>query len=157
MVDTTIESRLASLESTAQSLNKASDSVNALLDRFEKRLVDANIGFEVWLPQPLSRMEGKKDPGAENIALERRFGFARVFGGWRLAVKEVKTRFGFFEGDTNCPWSDEHLEAAPIPLSQAGRDERIMALQFMPALLEALDIRAKEALETIAEAKRLGY
>jgi hypothetical protein len=157
MADATIESRLAFLESTARSLNKDSDSVNALLQRIEKRLVDANIGFEIWLPQPLSRSEAKKEAGAENSAFERRLGFARVFGGWCLAVKEVRTRFGYFQGNTDCPWSDEHLEKEPIPLEQAGREERITALRLMPALLEALEAKAKEAIQTIAEAKRLGY
>lgn len=157
MADATFYSQLASLEATAKTLNDSSNSLNAVLTAFEKRLVTANIGFEVWLPQPLSRKEGKKERGAEQVTIERHLGFARVHGVWCLAVKEVRTRFGFFEGDTNCPWSDEHLEESPFSLGDASREERIKALQFLSALVQTLDEEAKKAIQVIEDAKRLVY
>ena len=49
MAEANLFSKLYTLESSAKTLNKFSDEVNGLLKTFETRLVEANIGLEVWL------------------------------------------------------------------------------------------------------------
>ena len=157
MVDTTLSSRFSSLAATAAKLNKASESLNEILDSFERRLVDANVGLEVWVQDSLSQTDAKEreDAGKVSVCFERRLGFSKVDGKWCVAVKEVRVVSGFYEGDENCPYTDEYLAEDPSPLSRSSRNERIAAVALLPKLVAALEHAAANAVESIERAKNL--
>jgi hypothetical protein len=151
--------RLASLAKTAVALNRVSNSLNTKLDTVEKRLIELNIGLEVWVARRLSSITVNPclDPhhGKIECYLDRQLGFAKLNGKWCLAVRGVEIRTGYFEGDINCPSTSEHVVEQPIPLAQASRQERIEALSLLEDLYEALEEEAKRAIQIIEEAEKL--
>src|SRR2546425_8611125 len=139
-----LASRLASLEATAAQLNRASDSINGIINAVEKQLSAANVGLEVWLRPPLTQTDAQGFTGLERetVWTEDRLGYAKVNGKWCIAVKDVRVHTGRFEGDTSCPYTNECVDGMPIPLTQASRETRIAALDRLPDLIEALEAQA---------------
>lgn len=150
-----ISSSLSKFEVTARELNAESDAINDTLNAVERRLASGNAGVEAWLPQPLRSEETAESTRSQQVWIERRLGFTKINGKWCLAVKGIRLRAGFFEGDTSCPYRNESLENEPIPLAQARRDERIKALEYLPELIELMNSQAKKATQTIKQSKEL--
>jgi hypothetical protein len=140
----TLHDRLASLEQTAQSLNNKSNTVNDLLLNVKEKLVAYNIGLEVWLKPALSSTE------EGDGWLEQQLGFTKVDGDWDLAVRGVKIRSGY----NSTP--EPVVVEPPSSLSYASRRERITAVRLLPALLEAIEGEAAQAIKAIEDATPLG-
>ena len=126
-----ISSSLSKFEETARELNAQSDAINEILNTVERRLISSNAGVETWLCRPLRSEETTESTRSQQVWIERRLGFTKIEGKWCLAIKENRIRSGFFEGDTNCPYTNESLEKEPIRLAQAPRHERVKALEFL--------------------------
>lgn len=158
MAEAKIHARLVSLEQTAQSLNRVSNSINTILAAVEKKLVESNVGLEVWLNRVLGSTMSKarvdQNFGRVDYSLQRELGFAKLNGTWCLTVRGVRTNDTFFEGDPKCPIHYEEVVEEPIPLMQASRQERIAALSLLPDLLEAIENEATRAIQTIEEATK---
>src|SRR5438874_10743272 len=102
MAEAEIHARLASLAKTAVALNRVSDSVNTTLDGVEKRLIELNVGLEVWIARRVlssTTVNPRFDPrdGRLECSLDRQLGFTKLNGKWCLAVRGVETRTGYFE------------------------------------------------------------
>jgi hypothetical protein len=142
MVDAKIHACLASFSEAAQSLRQISDDLNTLILTVEAALIDANVGLEVWVRQPLSEMSKEEGRGTP---FWRQLGFAKVNGKWCLAVREL---IGTPEEyDEEYPCSREET-----PLLQASRYDRIASLRLLPALIKAVEGAAKMATQDIENA-----
>src|SRR2546427_9712921 len=110
MAEANLDAKIASLAKTAESLNRASNSINTTLDTVEKKLVAAKIGLEVWLSGYLSPVMSSimLEPHFHQIhgqverSLQRQLGFTKLNGKWCLAVRGIETNDGYFERDVNC-------------------------------------------------------
>lgn len=150
-----ISSLLSSFQESARELNAESDVINKTLNTVQERLVYSSAGIPCWFPRPLSTEETTESTRLEQVYIERRLGFAKANGNWCLAVKGIKVRSGYFQGDTNCPYTNESLASEPMPLAQARRDERVKALEFLPEFIELMNSEVKKATQTIRESKEL--
>ena len=95
-----LESVFPALETQATRLNEASDHANRVLTALEQRLVNLNIGLEVWYPKPLDTTvsEGDFGPHETSSRVIQVVGLARVDGKWCLAVKPIRVVSGFYQG-----------------------------------------------------------
>ena len=145
MTEVTLHNAFSSLEQLAKNLNDSSDEVNRALADAEAKLVSLNIGLEIWHSEELDRRgaTGSYRPNEVNEHVSDVLGFARVGGKWCLAVKSVTMATGFFEGDPDCPYTNEYLDRAPEPLMRQSRNLRIKALTVLPDFLKhmASDVR----------------
>src|SRR5690348_16033668 len=105
MSATDLSATLSRLSGTASRLNEASNSVNKILTDVEHRLIQANVGLEVWLDQAISSSDPWRVSG-EKRWKSQFLGFAKVNGAWCLALKPVEFSTGFFEGDESCPYEE---------------------------------------------------
>ena len=154
MTETNLSSIFSSLESQANSLNRASDSANKTLIDAEEKLVALNVGAELWYPKALESTdaEGGINPHETTEYVEDILGFARVEGKWCFAVKKVKRVSGFYEGDMNCPYENKYIEAKPSPLLKQSRNIRISAIEILPEFLEQILEHVTQRLEKLNEA-----
>ena len=145
---------LSRFATSAERLNKASDAVNLILAKVEKRLAERNAGVEYWLRHALNSSDAEGSTRGETSWTAKVLGFAKVNGTWCLAAKPVRYVSGFFEGDTSCPYQNEYKAGEPIPLLKAPRDIRISALSLLPNLVQEMTEAAEACVKTIDEAKQ---
>ena len=112
MAGNDVSSALRRFTDAANRLNTESDSVNETLAGIEAQLVDANVGLEVWLRQPLTSTDPTGD-AYDRSWTATRLGFAKIGGEWCLAVKPTRFDAGFFEGDSACPYEEEYADGEP--------------------------------------------
>ncbi len=147
MTNLNLDTIFSSLESSATEFNSVSDLGNQTLMDAEKRLVSANIGIEVWYPSPLESTDAEGDIGPLDTSshIVDFLGFARTEGKWCLVVKRIKRVSGFYEGDMNCPYTNEYLETSPAPLLKQSRSLRMKALAVLPEFLVQIteEVRSK--------------
>ena len=147
---------LARFTKTARQLNDASTTLNSILQKVEKSVVDANAGVEVWLEQPsLASSDATGSAYGHSSWTEDLLGFAKVDGAWCLAIKTVMHETGYYEGDMDSPYHNQHVTGEAMPLAQASRDLRIEAVRLIPALLDRMTEAAQSRIRTIEDAKRL--
>lgn len=154
MTNISLDDLFFSLESSAADLHDASDLGNQALADAEKRLIAANIGFEVWYSSPLERSDAEGYSGADATRTEivDLLGFAQAEDKWCLATKRVKLVSGFFEGDTGCPYTDSFLESPPVPLLKQSRNLRIKAVAALPMFLEELTRAIQDMTQNLSQA-----
>lgn len=152
MSDSDTYAILPSLRSHADRLNSLSDKANSVLADIEKRLVELNIGLEVWGPvldrEPTDVPLKPDEHMAEVVQL---LGFAKIEGRWRLAVKSVQYVHGLFQGDDNAPYANPSAGSWK-PLLDCPRDLRIAALRTLPEFLATVDQHVASAVETVEAA-----
>lgn len=127
MAQDLIGSRLDSLRHVAKEVNTLSDTLNAAIHAVELELHNLNLGFSPrveLLSKPLS-------PGSK-----RWLAYARSNGKWRLELHEEGPIAG--------------LDVTP--LLSASREVRQLAIDALPALLDALHGQASNALSALREA-----
>jgi hypothetical protein len=156
MVEADMSRLLSDLSQTAETLNRESNTVNALIERFEARLRQLNVGIEVWCPAAVHEepadVSDADDEDAVAGTCETQLGFIKGHGGWELYLREALYRRES-DGYGAPGWELVRIEDAR-PLRDASRQLRIAALKCFPALLEELKREAEAALKTIEEAKR---
>jgi hypothetical protein len=123
-------SRLMSdLTETAKTLNRESDSINAIIERFETMLQRMNLGLEVWLVnEPLASEHWSVEP--DEGTRETQLGFAKLLE-WRLVTREATYRVTYDENDEKT--FDLLSTNSASPLSSASRAIRILALARFPS------------------------
>jgi hypothetical protein len=140
---------LVSLSHLAQKLNPTTDSYTRSLSQVEKQLRDINIGVETWLGISETAKSGSPD---RETSLRKMLGYAKLAEGWSLAVKTVRVERGYLQNDRECPWENVYEEDPPKPLLKASRDLRIEAAGHVAALLQTLETRAVELIQSVEEA-----
>ena len=143
---------LSDLAKTAENLNRESDSINELIERFQETLRKLNIGLEVWLTSdPISSAECKVEAYDEMVpgSLDVHLGFIKSppLDEWMLVTRRTWYR------RSGEDWQLLSTERA-IPLLAASRKDRIDALEKFPALLNLLKDEAESALKAIERAKK---
>ena len=113
---------LSDLEDSAKKLNAESDSVVAILESVESRLVGMNIGLETWLEERAIEShtdtdydDSRDDDVGRQIARRTEVGFAKVAGEWCLAIRGERGDFDAHLGGFE--WSHEsfqHVCATPV-------------------------------------------
>lgn len=138
MNNTSIENIFSALSNNASILNSHSESCNAKIKDTQERLVSLNIGLEYWLSNPISRSDQNGDIGVNDNSTEtiKRLGFTRLNGVWMLAVKTVRSVSGFYQGDLECPYTNEYVDKEPEPLLDTPREIRLSALKYLPDFLD---------------------
>lgn len=159
MTEVEISRLLAELAQTAQTLNRESDSINALIERFEETLRKLNVGLEVWVTDPSLRREHWTEENDEGEVVERgtredELGFAKYPDEWRLVIRTAAYR-EHPDGRWELVNTGHYTPLLKyMPLLQASRDIRIKALALFPALLKELKREADAALRAIEDAKK---
>ncbi len=168
MTEAEFSTLLSHLSTTAQQLNRESDSINEIIGRFQDTLRKLNVGIEVWVAEsPLSR-QSRRSPSHTDTYEDREYqiymetetcqelGFAKVGQDWSLVVRESS----YEREEQSYHWQDEadwRLFSRTDPrqrLLEAPRALRLKALQVFPDLLKELTDEAAAALKTIHEAKK---
>ena len=151
MTEVTLRNAFSSLERVARNLNDSSDEVNRALADAEARLVSFKIGLEVWHPQELdcSDATGSIRPNEVTEYVSDVLGFARIEGKWCLCVKRVAVATGYYEGDQQCPYTNEYVDRAPEPLLRQSRNLRIKALTVLPDFLKHMASHVEETFKDV--------
>ena len=152
MTEVNLNSLFSSLESQANQLNSVAESANQALEAAQTRLVNLNIGVEIWHSKPLDRsdLDGSTNPNDTSIEVLSLLGFSKVDGKWCLALKKVRHESGFFEGDMSCPYTNEYLESPPVPLLNQSRNLRLSALNMLPKFLEEISEYVSNMLQELS-------
>ena len=159
MAEAKTDKLFKSISEISKNLNKESDSINTVLEAFEKRLNSLNLGLEVWLEDdPLEHTEREGDH--RHITYHRAvLGYSRAFDmtGWGLTVKWVKREEWVERCDITemkSPRSQDFKDdIGPRCLLKASRDLRVSALDKLLKLLEVLEMKARETVASIEKAK----
>lgn len=153
MNDANINDLFFSLSNSASTLNSYSDSCNKKLKDAQDRLASLNIGLEYWLSKPISRSDQQGDAGAHDYSTEiiKRLGFSRVNGSWVLAVKTVRCVSGFYQGDIDCPYTNEYVDKEPEPLLDTPREIRLTAFKSLPDFLDGYNNLVQELNSALAK------
>jgi hypothetical protein len=147
-------SLLAELTKNAAEFNRASDTINSLIDHFEENLRNLQLGIETWICDPplysqeaeVENSEGQKGGGTVDTQL----GFTKRAGEWGLTVRVAVYRFDKTENQ----W--EFLRAeSETPLHDASRQVRIAAMGQFPQLLRVLNAKVREVLDKIDAARKV--
>jgi hypothetical protein len=121
------------LEELSTQLNASSDALSESIKRLEAKLASLRLGISVWLEEPIDTYLYQDD------RISTFLGYTRVNGKWCLALRD----------DSNEIIGDPELEAPVQPLLQASRENRIKALQLMPAMIVSLETAAEAELKTV--------
>jgi len=165
MSDSDLSSQFAALADVAKRLNAQSDTVNQLIEQFQDKLRELNIGLEAWVllktepgsavvPEPRPRLTAPRQRARTTpVTIEVSVGHARGDDGWGLFVRRIAYRprpSGVFP-----PANAEIASVSKwIKLVDASRAIRVEALGAFPKLLEALKIAAESAVQTIENAQK---
>jgi hypothetical protein len=142
---------LAELTKNAAEFNRATDSINSLIERFEETLRNLHLGIETWIGYPtldsyedtVDYGEGEMGPGSVDTEL----GFTKRAGEWGLAVRAAVYRRN---NEGNLDFLRVESES---PLRDASRELRIAALGQFPQLLRDLNNQVKAIIEKIQAAR----
>ncbi len=156
MTEVDLETVFPTLKTQSTRLNEASDHANRVLTSIEQRLVNLNIGLEVWYPKPLDTTDSEGDLGPHKTSSRviQVVGLARVDGKWCLAVKPIRVVSGFFQGDMDCPFENQYTDGPPTPLLKHSRALRIAALREMPEFLAQLNEHITSTIHDLEEATK---
>lgn len=158
------------LEELASRLNKASDEVNATLQKVQAKLNGMNIGIETWMlgvPLFSQDMELALDddgnfitpfPGATTRADEVYLGYAKTSEGWGLAIQRKEVYYGtgtYININRGLEEVGSYNVGNPEPLLKASRDIRIEALGQLQRLIDLIVSTAEAAIVDIENARKL--
>ena len=148
----------SNLEKYSKTISDGSDKVNQALAEIQEKLNSLNLGVEAWLDSgSLRETLSLGESRAEKERTLREVGTAKILnvlwlgygkdeeGNWGLLVSEVTERRA--EGG-----SHNVLLGQNSRLLDASRDLRIRALDLIPLLIEKLEGKAEELVETVSKA-----
>jgi hypothetical protein len=143
---------LTELTQNAAEFNRATDSINSLIERFEATLRNLHLGIETWIYNPpLDSDEGEVDCGdgvMKEGSIDTQLGFTKRAGEWGLAV-----RTAVYRRDEEDNWELLRVESE-FPLRDASRELRIAALGQFPQLLRDLNDKVKDTIKKIQAARQ---
>ncbi len=149
-------SSLSDLSKLSKALNDESNKVNEILLDFEKKLVAMNLGVGAWVTL---KEESYTEPVQEGDDREVRrlkvteLGFGEWAGGYQLLVRfidytESVTSYG------NPDW-DKGDVYGTRPILGASREIRVIALENLENLLDALMAEANRVLKAIEKGRKI--
>jgi len=145
---------LAELTKNAAEFNRATDSINSLIERFEETLRNLQLGLETWVVNPPLSSEEREvedDDGTQvDGSVDAELGFTKRAGEWGLAVRTAVYRRVYLE-DTD--WELLRVESE-FPLRDGSRELRIAALEQFPHLLQELNDKVKQITKKIHTARQ---
>lgn len=151
------------LKTTATHLNNSSDDLTKALTEINEKLNAMNLGITVWLGAgagglALSSKVIERPKNAqrfvESAEEKELLGYAKTDRGWGLAVKIVREEYGYFEGDSSCPFTTP-IELETKLLLDSSREKRVAAISLLPDLLSMLKESAEKTISDIEQAKKL--
>lgn len=122
-----VSALLKQLSSASQTLNEASNKLTEQIKQIEESLGSYNLGIVTWVD--LRKTTEEIDPSVPQIHRVERLGYSKRNGKWALYASSSVEEF---EDDES--WL----------LRDAPRDLRILAVDAIPRLLEAMVAKAKE-------------
>ncbi len=125
-----IQTHFQALSTVASSLNTASDELTKVVGILDEALKKLNIGLIVWVP-----FRFRVDDDSPTEYDQDEIGYAKVQGNWGLALRRIW-------GDES---RDEYFRDGPWLFNDAPRELRLLGVDRLPELIEAL---GKEALHT---------
>jgi hypothetical protein len=129
-----IGTEFRSLSSVASSLNKSSDELNRTVAVLDEALRKLNIGLSVWVSFAFYAEE-PPHYGSDQI------GYAKVGGKWGVALRSVW-------GDES---SNEENCEGPWLFGEAPRDMRLIAVDYLPRVIEELGKKASSTAKKLDE------
>lgn len=158
MVRESAKSRLKSLATAANALNKASDVFTAELKEIEADLNALKLGLEVFMTQPLAESEieeefvldERHDEGGytEKYFHAWHLGYGRHGEEWRLLVRKYKVIPDPAWVLTERRRLEETM-TSETPLIHASRELRLAAAEQILTLLEVIEENAKEKIAAL--------
>lgn len=125
---------LGSLRDSSGKINKESDELTQAIIKLESALAKFNLGIAVWLPKPLQSFEDEQS----GTQLETLLGYAKhEHKQWALLLGYMVN--GEDDGE--------------VRLSDAKRDEKLLAMEYMELLIEELHKAAETKAQSISSAK----
>jgi hypothetical protein len=121
-----VQSSFQQLSTAASTLNSASDRLSELVAELDSSLKTLNVGLVCWVDinRPWTSADGLR-------TYSQKVGYAKISGKWGVAVRTVD-RHEY----------DDYPDTEEWAFSEAPRQLRLEAVEFIPQLLEKL---AKEA------------
>jgi hypothetical protein len=159
MADEEIPRLLSDLFEIAPKLGKESDSINSVIEGFQRTLCDLDLGLAVWVDEPIletERLPSRHDDVWGPVTSNAYLGFDQRGGEWKLLVQVEASRSRLVADDDD----DEEIheqrwqELGPTPLLQASRGYQLAALNSFRTLLNRMKSRADVAFNAIQEAKK---
>ena len=153
------------LKEVAACLNKESDNLNITIQKIQDKINGYNIGLEVWgdilisqdvkMPEDINGNFISPFHGATSKANEVILGYANTQEGWGLAIqrREIYYRPDLDDGDME--YAGSYNLGKPQSLLKASREIRIKALKYLQDLVDIIQGKAEESLDSIEEAKKL--
>jgi len=126
-----IQTHFKALSETASALNTASDELTKTIAILDDALRKLNIGLTVWVPFRF-RLDDNDTSGAYD---QDEIGYAKVESNWGLALRRIYGNEA----------SDDHIQIGPSLFKDTPRELRLLAVDKIPEVIEAL---SKEASET---------
>lgn len=151
----TVETAMANLRDLAnisQQLNAKSNHVNQILQEFEAKLSEMNLGVEVWLEDdPISEAPSNFYDQDRDKEIRRKtdtvLGFGKYGDRFLLLVKGVE--YDYAGRDVYGDKWQKLDDGKRKPLLQAPREIRIKAMEKVEALIEAMQNEGKRLIASI--------
>lgn len=124
---TNVSALLKQLSSASRTLSEASNKLTEQIKEIESSLASHNLGVMAWVE--LRRTREEIDPNVPYVDRVDSLGYSKKHGKWGLYVSSSIEEVEHYES-----WL----------LRDAPRDLRILAVDAIPKLLEAMVIKAKE-------------
>jgi len=130
---TNVSSLLKQLSSASQTLSAASNKLTEQIKEIEVSLASYNLGVVTWVE--LRRTREELDPSVAYVDRVDSLGYSKKHGKWGLYVSSSIEEVEHYEW-----WL----------LRDAPRELRILAVDAIPKLLEAMVVKAKELATEVA-------
>ena len=146
-----IQTQLENLSVVSKKLNESSDSINLIIEGFEAKLKELNLGVIATVEGLGFQEPVDEDENEEVVDGDRFLGYGplpdgKFVGKWRLCV--------LWDSDETSFTIAGYPRTTPNILIEANRSTRIQAIRLLPKLLDALRVKAEKMIEDIAEAKK---
>jgi hypothetical protein len=129
-----IQQHFQTLSAVATSLNTASDELSKVIDTFDEALKQFRVGLTVWAP---FRFRDAQPPEYDQDEI----GYTKIDGSWGIALRHTW-------GDEE---RDEHHESGPWHFNDAPRNLRLIGVDAIPLLIEALSKEAAATTKQVQE------
>jgi hypothetical protein len=141
------------LSGLATKLNQKSDALNQTIATLNKKLLNLNLGIEVWVGEfeesdPFFREEDEDQRCP--LRTETWLGYAKVSDVWQLASKNVTVG----PNDDGEQFAQVVEGSQPRALLLAPRSVRANAMRFVPSLLNVIKTKAESVLKGIEAAEK---
>jgi uncharacterized phage infection (PIP) family protein YhgE len=123
---------LDKLPDSASTLNSASHRLNQAIEQLNTALKSLNLGIAVW-----TRTWAHEEDSVSDV---EEIGYARVRGKWGISIRKTIE----FDAGPEPEEREWHFSDAP-------RDMRIRAIDYLPQLMEQLNTGAAETAKKLAE------